>query len=256
MTSNDFTTSDRIITNVTATVDDSEFKNGFSKGWYLSHVQQAMQDISIKSKWAKIIKDYSIPQNCQLELPKNAFDLREVYLYKGELCRPTTSQVVHFKRTFNNMPEGNGYTARIKDDGSNPNDNFVPNQANEGVGGQGNYTGTKYYYNVVNGILMLSESSKSYPFIRVIMNSMGGSIGDEVIIPRMFERAIQDYLEERFYNAMKRRNPRTYRILWADADARLVSPYGAWETAIKNVKSMDQATRESMNEYASNMFHK
>jgi hypothetical protein len=256
MNSNDFTTAERIVSTVTSTVGDSGFKNGFSKGWYMSHVQQAMQSISVESKWAKIIKDYAVPTNFQLKLPANSFDLREIYLYQGTLCNPTKTQVVHWKRLFNNMPNGEGYTARIKDDGSNSGDPFLPNQSTPFVDYQGNYSGTKFYYNIANGVLMLSQDCASYPFIRIVMNSFGGEIGGEIMVPRMFERAIQDYLEERYYNAMKARNPRTFRILWSDAYSMLSSPTGAWKTAVRNVKSMDQAQKESINEYISSQFHK
>jgi hypothetical protein len=256
MNSNDFTTAERVIATVTSTVGDSEFKNGFSKGWYMSHVQQAMQAISIESRWAQIHRDYEMPSSCQLKLPENAFDLREVYAYEGSLCNPRKTQVIHWKRLFNNMPNGGGYTARVKDDGSNPQDEFLPNQSIIGRGGQGNFAGNKYYYNTSNGVLMLSESCRTYPFIRVIMNSLGGEIGGEIVVPRMFERAMQDYLEERYYNAMKARNPMTFRVLWSDALNALNSPLGAWKMAVKNAKSMDLAQRESMNEYISNMFHK
>jgi len=256
MNSNDFTTAERIISNVTSTVGDSGFKNGFSKGWYMGHVQQGMQAISVESKWAKLIKDYEIPSNLQLKIPVDAFNMREIYLYNGSLCNPTTSQVVHWKRLFNNMPDGEGYTARIKDDGSNSNDPFLPNQSFRADGLYGDYRGNKYYYNIANGVLMLSASCGSFPYIRIIMNTFGGNIGDEIIVPRMFERALIDYLEERYYNAMKARNPRTYRILWNDAYSVLNSPGGAWKMAVKNIKSMDLQQQESVNEYISSQIHK
>jgi hypothetical protein len=86
---------------------------------------------------------------------------------------------------------------------------------------------------------------------------MGVENGDLPIIPRFFERAVVEYVEERFYNAMKARDPRIYRVLWSDAYARLNDPVnGGWNKARKRIKAMDSQEKESMEEYISSMFHK
>lgn len=256
MTVNDFTTAERIISIASKNVNDSEHKNGFSRGWYMSHIQQAMQDLAIESKIFKHHQHEEIPSNLQVTVPKGVIDIREIYVYNGEICNPTSTQVVHWKRLFYNKPSGEGYFARVKDDGSNPDDIFLPNQSNLRRGNARNYRGTKYYYNVDNGVIMLSRDCASYPYIHVVYNGMGGEIGDKPVIPRIFERAIVDFLEERYYNAMKGRNPRTFRVLWGDAQDRLDSPRGAWNKAIRRVKGMDRHQQESMNEYISSMYHK
>ena len=64
---------------------------------------------------------------------------------------------------------------------------------------------------------MLSSDCRGFDKIRLVVNTMGAEIGDEPIIPRFFERAINDYVEEKYYNAMKARDVRKYRPLWQDA---------------------------------------
>lgn len=256
MNSNDFTSADRIIASVVMTVDDADFKKGFSKGWYMSHVQQAFQDLCVSTRYLKVQQDVELPSLLQLQMPPEVFDIREIYLYNGTLCNPDKTQVVHWKRLFNNTANGTGYTARVKDDGSNPSDIFLPNQDRNSNNYLPSRSQNTYYYNVLNGLIMFSHSCASYPFVRVIYNGFGGAVGDEPIIPRFFERAIIDYVEERFYNAMKARNPRTFRILWGDAQERLTSFTGAWATAIKRIKTMDRAEKASMDEYISSMYHK
>ncbi len=49
MTANDFVSIDHILSDVTSTVNDMEFKKGFSKGWYVSRIQDAMQEF-VQSK--------------------------------------------------------------------------------------------------------------------------------------------------------------------------------------------------------------
>ena len=78
-----------------------------------------------------------------------------------------------------------------------------------------------------------------------------------LVIPRFFERAVVDYVEERFYNAMKSRDPRKYRGLWNDAFGRLNDLRGgSWNKAKKRIKAMDSQEKESMEEYISSMYHK
>ena len=104
---------------------------------------------------------------------------------------------------------------------------------------------------------MLSESCKSYPYIRIIYNGMGVPNGDTPIIPRFFERAVVDFVEEKFYNAMKSRDIRKYRPLWTDSFQKLNDPRsGSWSKAKKRIKSMDSKEKESMEEYISSMYHK
>jgi hypothetical protein len=255
MNANDFTSVEKIIAEVTQSVNDKEFKKGFKKGWFVSRIHDALQELAFDTYYLKVQHDFEIPQNLQLKMPEDVFNIREIYIYEGELCNPINTQVVYHKRLFNNTYEGDGYTARVKDDGSNSGDAFQPNQRIFAWNRQGFY-GPKYYYNVQNGLIMFSQECRAFPYVRIIFNGMGGPEGDTPVIPRFFQRAIVDYVEERYYNAMKGREPRTYRTLWADAQARLDSYTGYWAKARKRVSSMDSAEKESMEEYISSMYHK
>jgi hypothetical protein len=89
------------------------------------------------------------------------------------------------------------------------------------------------------------------------LNGMGVPNGDLPIVPRFFERAVVDYVEEKFYNAMKSRDPRMYRPLWSDASLKLNDlTNGSWNKARKRIKAMDTREKESMEEYISSMYHK
>jgi hypothetical protein len=164
--------------------------------------------------------------------------------------------MVYWKRLFNNTADGTGYTAQVKDDGSNGSDIYQPNQRVYTHNMQG-YYGPKYYYNVLNGLIMFSKECKGYEFVRIIYNGMGVENGDLPVIPRFFERAVVDYVEEKFYNAMKARDPRTYRPLWTDAYQKLNDfANGSWNKARKRIKAMDSKEKASMEEYISSMYHK
>lgn len=255
MNANDFVSVEKIIAEVTQTVNDKEFKKGFPKGWFVSRIHDALQELAIDTFYSEVTMHFRLPENCQIKMPKDTFNIREIYMYNGDYCNPHNSQVVYFKRLFNNKFEGEGYTAKVKDDGSNGGDIFQPNQRFTDGRGRG-FGGHKYYYGMQNGLMMFSADCKVYPYVRVIFNTMGGVDGSEPIIPRFFQRAIVDWVEERYYNAMKGRDARAYRSLWMDADARLQSYTGNWRKAVKRVSSMDSAEKESMEEYISSMYHK
>ena len=256
MTANDFVSVDHLLAEITMTVDDADYKKGFSEGWYLSRIQDAMQELSFDTFWKREQFDYEFPDNCQLIMPKNIFNVREIYLYNGSLCNPMKTQMVYWKRLFNNNYSGDGYTAQVKDDGSNGSDVYQPNQRVYTHNMQG-YYGPKYYYNIFEGIMMFSKECKAYSYIRFIANSMGVENGDLPVIPRFFERAVVDYVKVKFLEAMKIREPRVYRALWADAKDDLENlTTGSWNKARKRIKSMDSAEKESMEEYISSMYHK
>jgi hypothetical protein len=86
---------------------------------------------------------------------------------------------------------------------------------------------------------------------------MGVENGELPVIPRFFERAVVDYVEEKFYNAMKARDVRMYRPLWQDAFTKLNDIVnGSWNKAKKRIKAMDSKEKASMEEYISSMYHK
>jgi hypothetical protein len=256
MTSNDYVSIEHLLAEVTATVNDTDYKKGFPKGWYISRIQDAMQELSFDTFWLKVQQDVEMPENCQIEMPKNTFNIREIYMYNGSLCNPQKTQMVYWKRLFNNTASGDGYTAQVKDDGSNGSDIYQPNQRVYTGNMQGFY-GPKYYYNVLNGLVMLSRECKGYQFVRIIYNGMGVENGELPVIPRFFERAVVDYVEEKFYNAMKARDVRMYRPLWTDAYQKLNDLVnGSWNKAKKRIKAMDSKEKASMEEYISSMYHK
>ncbi len=258
MVSSDFVSVNHIIADVTVTVDDMAFRKGFSKSWFVSRIQDALQELALDTFYQKIQKDFEIPSTLQIKMPPNTFNIREIYLYNGTLCNPSgDKQNVYWKRLFNNNYEGDGYTAKVTDNGGNADDPFVGSFNRERQRGYYGTSGVKYYANEQNGIIMLSRDCISYKYVRMIFNGMGVAIGDEPIVPRFFEQAVKDWVVVAYYKAMKSRHPRTYRTLWMDAKNDLEDPAnGSWNKAKKRVKSMNTYEKESMSEYLSDMYFK
>lgn len=255
MNSNDFVSIDHILAEVISTLDDEDFRKGFSQGWYVSRIQDALQELAFDTFFDEVTLDFDMPENLRLEMPKGVFNIREIHGYNGDCCSPATSNVIHWKRNYNNKGGGANYTARVKEIGENS--FFDPFLPNEGYTRQSYYGGIKLFANIQNGIVMFSSDCSSFQKIRITFNGMAGEIGDAPIIPRFFERAINAYVEWRHYKAMVSRDPRTYRALANDARAELYDMRdGCWKVARMRITSMDSWEKESMNEYISAIVHK
>ena len=248
MDSNDFVSVNHILAEALVNVNDVDLRNGFTKGWFVSRIQDALQEIAIDTFYQKITDDFDFPKDrLAIPIPENAFNIREMYLYNNDCCNPSGSVPVVWKRLFNNKGgASSGYTAKIKGSGNvnearNP---FYPTHR-----GADNY----YYANIQHGMIMFSSSCASYKKVRIVYNGMGVSIGDEPIIPRFFERYINDYVEEKYYSAMKPRDPRKYRGLWSDAYSKLER---SSEKAKIRVSSMNTFEKESLEEYIGNILAK
>lgn len=255
MNHNDYVSVNHIIAEVSHSVGDSDFRNGCSKGWYVSRVQDALQELAFDTFYQILTADFEFPSDkLAMDLPKNCFNIREVYLWNGSCCSPQSSVVVWWKRLANNRGKGEGYTAKIKKPSeTSGTDPFLPNSYDT------DYTignGPLYWYNIQDGLMMFSSTCSAWSNVRIVYNGMGGEIGDEPLVPRFFERAINDYVTERFYNYMKSQDVRKYRPLWQDAKQVLDSYTGNWYKSKRRISTMDRAQKEALNEYISGIYHK
>lgn len=247
MNSNDFVSIEHILAESLMNVNDVDLRNGFTKGWFVSRIQDALQELAFDTFYQKITNDFTLPSNLAITLPKNAFNIREIYAFNESCCTSTTSAVVHWKRLYNNNAGNSGstYTSRITGTSQqNNSDHFLPYHE------KGD---SKLYANVQNGTIMFSSSCSKYKKIRLVYNGMGGEIGEEPIIPRFFERFINDYIEERYYSAMKAREPKKFRTLWVDSWTKLEK---SLSKAKMRVSSMNTFEKESIEEYISNIYSK
>lgn len=261
MEANSFVSLNHILAEVTVTVNDENFRKGLSKGWYVSRIQDALQELAFDTFFQKITIDLELPkETLQLEMPNNIFNIREMYVFNGDgCCMPNSSQIVHWKREFNNKNgKGNAYTARVKDRGfGNGDDPFVPSNNWGYWDSMIGITRNMYYANVSEGKIMFSSACRGFNNVRIVANGMGADIGEILIIPRFFERAINDFVEERFYNTMKGREPRLYTGLWQMAYNKLNDPrIGSWKKATMRISSMQTWEKQDLEEYISSMWHK
>ena len=185
---NSFVSPDEIMADVALFAGDSDFRM-VSQGWYISQIQQALQELAFDTFFDKQSLSFEMPENLRHEMPEGMFNLTEMYLFNGDVCNIQNAQNVWFKRRY--FTGGNGYVAR--DTNNNNNDPFYKNRTGRGDrlrsdgyrqnGGRSETINNLYYYNIDNGYIMFSSSCLKFEKVFIQYSGMGCNIGDQPIIP-------------------------------------------------------------------------
>ena len=249
--------------------DESMREHGFNKGYYISGVQKAVEELGYDTFFDVQTTDLLLKEenkkNLAVMMPTNCFNIREMYLFKctckdGETqedashgcCSPASSVIVHWKRLYNNAGKGDGYTAKRVDRGRDQRDAFF--NVDGDVSTLSVPPTNLHYGNVQNGMIMLSINARAFTHLRLVYNGSGGNIGDEPVIPRFLRTAVVDYVTERTLRTLAARDPGRWRLLWSDTFARLTDDRnGSWIKAERRIKMLDTWKRDSTREYTGRM---
>jgi len=242
---NEFTSIDEILFNVLSEVSDEKLKQGLTKGWYTQHIKDALSELAFDTHFDTKSKDLNFPSNLSLEMPKDCFNIRKIYVYNGDCCTPSNSAIVHWKRGFNNSKDGSGYTANVTEPGQrNTRDPYY-----KSYGGVYSITGAKetvYYANIQNGRIMFSSSCSGFSKVRLEFDGVGGFADEAPAVPRFFKQAIGAYVVSKYYAKKKGQNPRAWRTSHSDSLSLLAQE---WEKAKLRVKRMHSWEKENLKEY-------
>ena len=264
--SSEFVTVNNVLAEVLVDVNDKDLRSGMSKGWYISRMSDALLELALDTFFQVITRDFDFPsEKLALEMPSNAFNLREIYVFNCDCsgdtnasncnCFASSSRWVWWKRLYNNKGMNMGSTSKVREQlneegtiSTNGPDPYVPKIR----------TGSSLVYaNVQNGLIMFSSGASGYTKVRLVYNGMGGEIGDEPVIPRFAKRAVVDFVVERFFSAKMAEDSRAFGTLWRKADAKLNDlRTGSWAKARRRVSKMSTWQREAMDEYVANIVHK
>jgi len=248
-----------ILADVLALVDDSSFKLR-SEGWYKSQIQQSLEELSFDTFFNRINKSFEIPKKLRLELPKGAFNLRQVYLFNGDDCNIQSKVNVWHKNHFINSKSGKGYVAR--DSWGNQDDLFhiqrTHGREDKIRGGEPNGL---YYYSMQNGEVMLSESCLARERIMLVYNGLITDIGEEPIIPQFFRQYVKDWISVKALEAKSTTKVATNEYshwigLLRKYEMELKDPYeGSAIKAERRVKVLNDKQRQDLKEYWSKLNH-
>lgn len=230
-----------IIFDVVQEGNDKDFVN-FPEGWYKSKIRDAVDELAFDSYFNKITVDVNFPTTSfSIDLPDGAFNIRSLILWNGDCCTPTNSVNVYWKRTMNNRSKGSAYTARVQESGSsNHNDPFSSTHR---------FTNSMYFFNIQSGKIMFSPSCSSFAHIRIEYDGTTGPIDEEPFIPRIFKKAIKDWVLHEYFISMTSRD-RSFRPLAIDMERRLYHvATGSWVNAQIRAAEMHSVQQESQKEY-------
>ena len=244
MTANDFVTFDDILFEVLQTVDDVNLRKGLAKGWYIQQIKNGLEELAFDTFFDERTIVLDMPSDNRLDMPKDAFNIRELYLFNDKCCTVETSVLVHYKRLFNNKPQGGETGKRVRFSNRGTTDPFY----SDSVFDFDTISGRFHYYNIQNGMIMFSSNSNTFSKVKIIYNGMGGLIDEEPIIPRFFRQAITYFTISKHYEHQKQREPRKFRTLHIDAISQMDRHM---EKAENRIKMMDTHEKEELNQYLS-----
>lgn len=104
---------------------DPNFKRHLPE-WYMQTIRDGLDLLAFETFFDKgRFEDFALPDSLILNLPKTVYSLTNVYVFNGE-CHPEDVVNVYWKAGFNNLPDGQGYTAPRTESNSPLEDPFMP----------------------------------------------------------------------------------------------------------------------------------
>lgn len=242
-----------IINKVVSLVNDEgyEFK---SKAGYISIVQKAIEELAIYTFFKEEWKDFKFPDNLIMDMPEDAFNIRDIYIFQGQVCDIGSSQKIWWKRNY--YTEGNGYVANDKWTNRDPfysSHSGYPSRHYDrtSTAKDINSPNNLYFYNIQNGSILFSSSCKNLGGrIMLHYNGLGCAFGEAPLIPALFRTAIEDYVCEFVLRERMARDQRGWLTLWQIYDKRLNDPMrGSWKEAEMRAKRMNASQRQELATY-------
>lgn len=261
----DYITVDDVLFNIVAFAGDTEFKV-IPRGFHVQQISDAFRELNMSSFLMDGHADFKIsdyPEHLSIQLPKDCFDVRNIWIYNGDICDIGASRKVWHKRNFYSM--GHGYLANRT--GRNTQDPYYLNGTlkNSTTAPLGDKSLIRYnnpstvnnllFYNIQNGVLMLSGSCRNAgQKIHIHYASTGCAVGEAPIIPSFYKKAIEDYGTEaalRFRIANDTTGAKNFVYLHQDSKQRLDKEgfYGSWHNAVLKARTMSKGERADLAVY-------
>lgn len=236
-----FITPNEVLFVAAAMAGDKDFK-AIPRGFYLTLIQEAFNDLNMASLFAIKRQDFEMPPGLTIPLPSDFVGEDAVYAFTGDACTKHNSRKIWHKRNY--YTEGKGFIATNT---GVPTDIFQ----NQGTGGHESFL----YYEIENGQLMLSSSCLGAGNkIHLKYRSSGGELGEAPVIPLMFKTAIQDFVIEsatRYRMANEQSNVKLWMAINDRYERRLDKSgmNGSWHEAKMSARNMSPGKRSDLATY-------
>lgn len=250
-----FYTPENILSDVLKLVGDEDY-SFHSRGYYISQIQQALEELSFDTFFFKRTAHAEIGSDLMVSLPKDAFSVDQLYLFNGDHCNTDHAPVVYWKRNF--FRDGSATYSRndpSKNDPFHGRMNYGRNLRKP----EGTHTirhSDLYYANIQNGFIMFSDNCSMFGKVYIVYFGVGTDIGNEPIIPGFMRQAVHDYVAKKTLQtrlAQDDHNFKKWQIILQQVKADLMGTRtheeGSWYKAEYRVKTMDSKEREDLKEY-------
>jgi hypothetical protein len=247
-----FLTIDEILADVLEAVNDKPMRL-FSKGFYLRQIKMGLEKLNFQAPFISMFYDMDMPERLVIDIPSGAWDINDMFAFhplKDDNCNPCTvgaSAKIYHKANFLTTGKGEGYTAHTKPHQRDPfNPHFYIHD--ERI----------LFYNVQNGLIMLSEACGAYPKLRIVARGTPKDVDKVKIIPPFAREALIGWGVERAFFSLKAQDQK-YRVMWVDAKQDLFvqqskTKYSKWEEAEILIRKMDKKVMNDLSQYLSQLY--
>ena len=252
----DYYTPDQILFDVLNGVADVENKK-LHLGWYHAQIHRCLEELSFDTLFFEKREDVPVPHNLQHDLGTGTFNVKEVYGYCGSLCEDGQMTKIWHKKNY--FTKGGRVVAKNRKDGSvdpfyQGHHAYYKDHTTLELGLNGRpVSDTLHYYNVENGVLMLSSSVRQFEMLHIRSSGIAANLGDTPFIPQVFRSAVIDYVSEVACRVLMAQgnDPKLYQVLSQTYERRLDKAgwNGSWHKASTLIARMSTGEREDYKEY-------
>lgn len=271
MESSEFISIEQILSDlVTLTNDEGYSRSGLDRGFYISRIHDAVTYFALETYYQTVVKDiinFDTDNNGVLNIPVNAFNIKEIYLFNGSGCNQHPEGCtcgndidsadyvyVHWKRTLSHTKKTGLRTMKIRQNSSSTDPVFNPVYGERNFYGSNFVPSNLYYFNLQSGKIILSENYSNYKNIRLVYNGMGSENCELPCIPRILKDGITDKAALDTFMYLKVRD-KSYRVDYLDIKERFYGNNrnkGSLKECKSRISMLDSAKRESLREYLGN----
>jgi hypothetical protein len=247
----DFVSADEILADALKIVGDKEMKMN-TYGWYKSQIQQALQELAFDTFFSEVYSTHEMPSDLSMNIPKGAFNIRQIYAHNGDNCDFGSAVNVYFKRNMINSKSGDSYLSR--DRWGNGKDAFHLRRSNIETS-----PSNVYYAGIQGGVLMYSRNCLQFTHTTIVYNGVSTDIGVVPVVPTYLRQAVKlkvssEALTTRLADSIGSPEYNQILNLKSTIDAQLNHPYdGEWVKAERRAKNLDSKQREDIKMYFQRM---
>lgn len=180
-------TPDYVIADVTPIINDEGMQR-YSHGWYLSQIQQALEELAYDTRFDKKEWTGVIPADRILEMPADFWTEDAVFLYDGDDCHAGNITNVYYARGFSNYK---GATMKMQRGVTN--DPIMGNTTH--------HANDLHFYSRVNGNMHFSQACAGRK-VFIKYRGSGTPIGETPMVPQEFRQAVKNYVTINALTAM------------------------------------------------------